>query len=147
MNVKGIVASSAVIAIALGLAGCGSSSSSGSGSGSTTTPKEAVCADRANLETSVRALTNSDTLTGGKSSIDAALKKVQKDLDALKSSAKANLKPQVDAVKSALDQLKTVLDGFGNGSITSSLTDAGNAIAKVGTSTADLATALSTECS
>lgn len=145
MNLKGIIAACAVVGLTFGLAGC--SSDSGSESSSTTTPKEAVCADKANLESSVRALTDADTLSGGKTSIESGLKKVQKNLTALKSSAQADLKPKVDAVKSALDQLKTVVKGFGDGSITDSLADAGDAIADVGTATSDLVTALNTECS
>ncbi len=64
------------------------------------------------------------------------MKKVQKNLDALTSSAKSDLKPQVDEVKSSLDDLQTVVSGFGNGSISSNLTKAGQAISKVGTSAA-----------
>ena len=105
MKLRSIIAATAVLGFAFVVAGCGSDSDSSSST--TTTPKEAVCADKDELKKSVQSLTDSDTLSGGKSSIESALKKVQKNLDALKSSAKADLQPKVDAVKTSLDQLQT----------------------------------------
>jgi hypothetical protein len=145
VKLKGIVASCAVVGVAFGLAGC--SSDSKSSSSTTTTPKQAVCADKTALEKSVQALSDSATISGGKSTIEAALKKVQKNLDALKGSVKADLKPQVDELKTSLDDLQSTVKGFGSGSITSNLTKAGQAISKVGTSAGSLAASLNTDCS
>ena len=105
-----------------------------------------MCADKSALQSSIKALTNPDLLTSGTSSIKAALKKVKTNLDALGQSVKADLKPQVDAVKSALDQLQTVVDNVGSGSLTDNLQAIGDAISKVGATTGDLASALSSEC-
>ncbi len=105
-----------------------------------------MCADTSALKDSVKALSDPDTLTGGKSTIKAALDQVQHDLDALRSSAKASLKPQVDAVKRAVDQLQTAVQGFGNGSFSSSIQKASDAISKVGSTSGDLASALADQC-
>jgi hypothetical protein len=142
---KQIIAATALACLTLTVVGCGSSS--GSSSSTTTTPKQAVCADKDKLQSSVSDLTDPSVLTGGKSSITKALDKVQKNLDALRSSAKSNLQPKVDDVKTAVDQLQTAVQGFGNGSLASNLSKAGDAISKVGTSAGDLVSALNAQCS
>ena len=67
-------------------------------------------------ESSIKALTNPTTLTGDKSDVTNALDQVKSDADALRGSAKSDLKPQVDALQSAIDQLKTAVGKLGNGS-------------------------------
>lgn len=144
MDMKRIVAGTAVACLAFGLAGCSSDSDSNTSS-ATTTAKDAVCADKTALQNSVTDLSDLD-LTGGKSAVTSAVNQVKKNLDALRSSAKADLKPQVDDVKSALTDLQTAVGNFGDGSITDNLQAAGNAIAKVGTTSGDLFSSLSDEC-
>jgi hypothetical protein len=143
VKLKGIVAATALVCLAMPLVGCSSDSDSKT---SSTTPKDKVCTDKDAVQSSVKDLTSPDVLSGGKSSITAALDKVERNLDALRASAKADLKPQVDDVKSALDQLQTTVRNFGDGSIADDLSDAGSAIGKVSTSAGDLASALSAEC-
>jgi ABC-type Fe3+-hydroxamate transport system substrate-binding protein len=127
------------------LAACGSSSGS-SASSSTTTAKQSVCSAKTDLTSSVKALTNPSVLTGGKSGITQAVDTVKTDVDALGQALKAGLKPQVDAVKSALDGLQSAVEDLGNGSASSNLQAVGNAISKVGSTSADLASALQTRC-
>lgn len=145
MALKQIIAGTALACLAFTVVGC-SSSSGPKSSSSTTTAKQAVCKDRDKLESSVKDLSDPTVLTGGKSSITKALDKVQKNLDSLKSSGKTNLQPKVDDVKSALDQLQTAVQGFGNGSLSSNLSKAGDAISKVGTSAGDLLSSLNSQC-
>ena len=95
---------------------------------------------------SVKALANPSTLSGGKSSITAAADKVKSDLDALGSSVEADLKPQVDAVKSAVQGVETAVGNFGNGSLSENLQKTGDAIAKVGTTAGALESSLTSEC-
>jgi hypothetical protein len=140
---KQIIAATVLAVVAFTTVGCGSSSSSSSST--TTTPKQAVCADKDNLESSVKHLASPTVLTGGKSSITKALKQVQKNLTALRSSAKASLQPQIDDVKKAVDQLQTAVQG--NGSISSTISKAGDAISKIGTSAGDLFSSLDDQCS
>jgi ABC-type transporter Mla subunit MlaD len=144
VSLKPVVTAVALASLALAPLACGSDSKSSSSS--TTTPTEAVCADKNALEKSVRSLSDSETISGGKSTIDAGLKKVKKNLEALRDSVKADLKPQVDELQDALDELQTVVGDFGSGSITENLKDAGQAISKVGTSAGALATSLDTDC-
>jgi hypothetical protein len=123
--------------------GCGSDSDSTT---STTTSKEAVCAARKKLETSAKALGNSGTFTDGGASVKQALSKVKKDLDALGTSVKADLRPDVDAVKQAIDDLQSALSDIGDGSITKNLQSLGTSIAKVGSTTGALTESLNAEC-
>ena len=108
--------------------------------------KQSVCTARSDLKSSVTALTNPALLTGGKAGIQAALDTVKTNLDAVASSAKSVYTPQVDAVKSAVNDLETALSKFGSGSLTSNLQAAGTAIASVGTTAAALIATLQAEC-
>lgn len=139
-----IVAGTAAVVLALGLAGCSSDSGS---TPSTTISKQAVCADRDSLERSVRELTDLDLSSADKASIQGDLNQVEDNLGALGSSVKADLKPQVDGLKSALQDLQDAVKSFGDQSIGDSLQQTGTAISKVGSAGVDLATALDTQCS
>lgn len=144
MKLKEIIAGTAVVGLSLlAVAGCSSDYKSSS---TTTTPKDAVCADKTQLQNSVKALTNADTLTGGKQEIQSGVDKVKKNLDTLRTSVKADLKPKVDDVKKALTQLQNALGDFSEGSITENLSKAGTAISKVGTTAGDLFSALDAQC-
>ena len=120
-----------VLVAAFGLFACGSSSSS---SGTTTTTVS-VCGAKTDLQASLRALVDPSTLSGGKSGITKATDAVKQDLDALGGAVKSELQPDVDAVKSSLDDLKTALGKLGSGSAGSGISAVGDAISKVSTST------------
>jgi hypothetical protein len=139
-----IVSGTAVVALALTVAGCGSDSDSSSST--TTSAQSAVCKDKTALEDSVKSLTNLDLATAGEGKIDSDAQDVQDNLDALGKSVKANLKPEVDALKAAVQDLEDAVKGFGDQSITQSIQDAGSAISKVGSTGADLAKKLDSEC-
>jgi hypothetical protein len=126
----------------LGLFACGSSSSSSS----TTTTTQSVCGAKTDLQDSVKALADPSTLSGGKSGITDALDAVKKNLDTLGSAVKSDLKPDVNAVKSSLDDLKTAIGDLGSGSTGSGITAVGNAVSKVSSSTTKLVDALTTRC-
>jgi hypothetical protein len=140
-----ILSGTAVVALALTVAGCGSDSDSGSGS-SATSSQQAVCKDKTALEDSVKSLTNLDLATAGEGKITSDAQDVQDDLDALGKSVKANLKPEVDALKQAVQGLEDAVKSFGDQSISQSLQDTGSAISKVGSASADLAKKLDETC-
>jgi hypothetical protein len=140
-----ILGGTAVVVLALTVTGCGSDSDSGSGS-STTTAQAAVCRDKDALERSVRNLGDLDLATAGKGKIESDAEDVQKNLDALGESVKANLKPEVDALKAAVQDLEDAVRSFGDQSVSQSLEDTGNAISKVGSTSADLAKKLNDRC-
>jgi hypothetical protein len=139
------VTGTAVVLLVLGLAACGSDSDSGSST--TTTPQEAVCADKEALEQSVRDLGNIDLSESDESTLEDQANKIGDELDALGNSVKANLEPEVEALKSAVKDLETALKSFGDQSITTSITEAGDAISKVGSASSDLASKLDAQCS
>jgi hypothetical protein len=133
------------LALALTAAACGSSSSSAAKT-STTSSKQAVCSAEANLKQSMSDLADPSVLTGGTTSIKSAVQKVQDDLDALSTAAKGNYKPEVDALKSSLDQLKTTIGNLGNGSVSSSITQIGDDISNVGSAASALQKSVTTKC-
>src|SRR5689334_15539609 len=97
LMLRRILSGTAVVALALTVAGCGSDS--GSSSSTTTSSKTAVCKDKSALQDSVKSLTNLDLASAGSGRIKSDAQEVQDNLDALGKSVKADLKPQVDALK------------------------------------------------
>ena len=126
MKLKLLVAAGAVMALAIG--GCSSTSTSSSSSTTTSVAagKQSLCTARTNLKSSVTALANPALLTGGKAGIQTALDTVKTNLDAVASSAQSTYQPQVDAVKSAVNDLETALGKFGSGSTASNLDGGGD---------------------
>jgi hypothetical protein len=143
--------------VALTVAGCGSKSSGSNASASSTTAgsstsvtypagKEAVCQARDQLKTSVTALTKPALLVGGSAAVKAAVDQVQTNLESLKTAAKSDYQPQVDAVQTAVQTLKTDVGNLGDGAVAQNLQTVGTDIATVGTTTSDLFTQLKTSC-
>ncbi len=125
----------------------GSTSSTSSGSSSSSPAGTAqLCQARDQLKTSVTALTNPSLLTGGAAGIEAAVSQVQNDLNALKTAANGNYQSQVDAVQASLQQLQTAAGNLSSSQSSQNLQAVGSAIAKVGTTSAALFTALKTPC-
>ncbi len=74
-----------------------------------------VCADREALRESVDALKNVDLIAGGTNGLTAAIDDVKQALTALRTSAGAELQPQVQAVQDSLDRLQTAVGNLGAG--------------------------------
>jgi len=146
LKIASFVAACALAAVVV--AGCSSSSKSTSSSSNptTTVAKQAVCTARAQLQQSVTALADPALLTQGKSAIQSQLDTVKTNLDAVSSTAGDVYKPQVDAVKSAIQDLESALGKLGNGNLSANLQAVGTAIAKVGSTSATLVTTLQTAC-
>jgi hypothetical protein len=138
------------IALTLGLvafAGCSSDDDKSSTSTTTGPPgKEAVCDARTKLQKNLDSLEDPSLLTEGKSGIQSSLDSLEKDLDNLTDAAKRDYQPQVDAVKSSLDDLKTAVKNLGDGSITAGISDVGQAVTKVGTTTETLLDQVKADC-
>jgi hypothetical protein len=118
---RAVAALAAVLAVAA-LTGCGGSS------------KPAYCTNRANLESSVKGLTNL-TVSGGLSGLQSQVSKIESDADALVSSAKSDFPNETSAIKSSVDTLATTIK-----SLSSSPSAAD--IAKVGTQAASAVSAV-----
>jgi hypothetical protein len=151
-RLRSTVAGMAVLTIAA--FGCGSSksstapTSSNGASTSTSYPagKQQVCQARDNLKSSMAALTDPSTLTGGKSGITSAVDKVQSDLTALADAAKQGYKPQVDALRASLQQLQTAVGNLGSGNPGQNLQAVATQISNVGTAANELFGKLQTDC-
>lgn len=109
-------------------------------SGSSTYPadKQQLCQARDDLRTSVTALTDPTLLTQGATAIGAAVDNVQTNLDSPTTAAKPELKPQLNAMQSALRQLQTSVANVGNGNVVQNLQNLAGDIAKVGTAANNL---------
>ena len=81
-----------------------------------------VCADREALRTSVDALTNVDVVAEGTNGVTAAVSDVKDDLAALRSSAGAELEPQVQAVQDASTKLETAVAEIDSGGAAAAVT-------------------------
>jgi hypothetical protein len=146
------------------LAGCGSSGSSSNSAttatsattaqsattatSATTYPadKQAICQARDQLKTSVSALTDPSLLTKGATGIAAAVSQVKTDLGALKTAAKQDYQPRIEALQTSVDDLQTAAGNLGNGDVAQNMTAIGTAIATVGTNASALFTELKTTC-
>jgi len=93
------------------LAGCSSSSSNSSSGGGTTSGQAAYCADRTNLENSIKGLTSLNA-SSGVSGLKSQLTKVQNDATTLVNSAKGDFPSQTSAITSSLNALKTSVSGL-----------------------------------
>jgi TolA-binding protein len=92
-------------------------SSSASASASATGTE--LCAARDDLKQSIDDLKNYDIVKNGTSGLQSALTEVQTDLDAVKSSAGADIRPQVTSLQDALNDLTTAVS---NGSVPDAVT-------------------------
>ena len=92
-------------------------SSSASASASATGTE--LCAARDDLKQSIDDLKNYDIVANGTSGLQSALTQVQTSLNAVKSSAGADIRPQVTSLQDALNDLTTAVS---DGSVTSAVT-------------------------
>jgi hypothetical protein len=87
-----------------------------------------VCADRDALSDSISALGDVDIVASGTSGLQTALDDIRSSLTALRSSASADLRPQVDAVEEDLGELEDAIQNVSSGGVTS-VVDAVTALA------------------
>jgi hypothetical protein len=95
------------------------------------------------FRSSLSALANPSTYTGGKSGAEAALNDAKTNLDNVKSALKSDDKPKVDALESSLDQLQSAI---GNMHGLSGVGDVVTAGKNVATSGQDVLDALKAGC-
>ncbi len=122
--------------------------SSGEVSGTATyAPEQAqLCQARDQFQTSAGQLTDPALLSQGASAIGAAVDKMQNDLDALVTAARPELRPQIDAVQTSLEELRTAVGNLGSGDVAENLRNVTSAAAKVGSSSTQLLSELNTIC-
>lgn len=137
----------------LGLAGCGSSSptpsaspSSSSTMSSSTPSAPGYCAQAQSLRASLDTLRNVDVATDGVDALRSALADVKTDLDATATAAAAELKPQLDQVRTALDAVQTAADGLSTDNVLQKAPGIVDALRQLGTATDALTTAVTQRC-
>ena len=97
-----------------------------------------MCADRDELASSVEALQDVDVVAEGTNGVEAAIADIKDDLDALRTSAGAELQPQVEAVQDAVDTLETAVDNLDSDGAEDTLTAVSNLAGAAGTLLASL---------
>jgi outer membrane murein-binding lipoprotein Lpp len=119
-----------VAGVAAFAGGCGGSS------------KPAYCSDLKTLQKSINSLSPS----GGVSSLESQLKKIQSEAQTLVSSAKGHYGPQSEAVKTAFNKLSTSVKSISGTPTASQLSDVVTSAEAAVTAVNDLATATKGAC-
>jgi hypothetical protein len=84
---------------------------------------DASCAARDELQAAISDLSNVDVVRNGTSSITDALTRIKDALGEVRSTAGADVQPQVDAFQQSLDQLQTAIAGGATQAIVSGVRD------------------------
>ena len=87
-----------------------------------------VCADREALRSSIDALRDVDLVAQGTDGVRAAVADVKDDLAALRESAGDELRPEVEAVQDALEDLETAAGDLGSGGARAAITAVGDVV-------------------
>lgn len=117
-----------------------------SGSSSYSADRQRLCQARDDLRASVSQLTDPSLLGQGASAIGNAVDNVQTNLNSLNTAAQPELKPQLDAMQAAVQQLRTSAGNVGSGNIAQNLQNLAGDVAAVGSAAADLFRALDAAC-
>ena len=138
MRVRGRIVRLVVACMAIAMLGaaCGDddddASSATEASSTTAAPSDDVCADREALESSMDPLQDVDVAAEGTNGVEAALEDVTDDLAAVRSSAGAELQPEVQSVQDDIDQLETAagnIDSDGAAQAASAVSDLADSVA------------------
>lgn len=121
------------VAIALAAAGCGSS-------------KPAYCADRDALQTSLGDLKSVNVQKEGVSGVEAKLRKVESDAQALVASAKKEFQPQAAALQTSVAQLKSAVSQAAASPSAQSIGHAATSASAVASAFGELSNAVKSKC-
>ena len=109
--------------------------------------KQELCQARDQFESAVKALTDPALLTQGAAAIKAAVSQVQTDLQSVKTAAKQDSQPQIDALQASLQDVQAAVGHLGDGSAGHDMAALATAVASVGTGASALLTRLKATCS
>ena len=113
---------------------------------SSTTSKPAVCADVANLKTSVQDLKNVNVRENGVSAVTDQLSKIEQQFNTLKTDAKGQYSTQIDAMSKALSGLSSSVNAAKGNVNTGTLGAVAAAAGSVVTAGNNLVTAVTNTC-
>lgn len=139
--------------LALGLAGCSSDSSTDSGASTptpsaTTTPSatDAVCADAAEVRTSLDALVSTEVLREGTDTLKERFATFEASVRQLIDGARVEFAPQSDAARASVDDLKAALAGLADSPSVQDAAAIATSLAAVKTSVTALLDAVQAAC-
>ncbi|MCH7699880.1 MAG: hypothetical protein IH865_13165 [Chloroflexi bacterium] len=124
-------------------AACGDDDGS-SDTGSTSTPS--VCDQRDNLNQSVNDLAQLDVIAGGTDSLNAAIERVESDVDSLAAVTSSEVQAEVDALNDAIDRAEETFANLDDESLLAATAQVALTIADVAIAGEALVTALAVEC-
>ena len=124
-------------------AACSDDDSNGDG-GDTSTAS--VCDQREALEQSVNDLAELDVIAGGTDSLNAAIDRVESDLDSLASATSADVQAEVDDLNEAIDQTEETFSNLDDESFLAASAEVLISVVNVASAGDALVTALAVEC-
>lgn len=128
-------AAAAVAALAVAsLAACGESA------------QATTCGHYDGVKSAIEDLRNVNLSENGMVALDSALAQVKTELELLRSDVKADLQPQVDAVRSSVTQLRSSVRGALTDPTSGSLAAVGTSVDQLRATVGNLRTAVSASC-
>ncbi len=124
-------------------AACGDDDDS-SDTGSTSTPS--VCDQRDNLNQSVNDLADLDVIAGGTDSLNAAIERVESDVESLAAVTSSEVEAEVDDLNDAIDRADETFSDLDDESLLAATAQVALTIADVAIAGEALVTALAVEC-
>ncbi|HUW01690.1 MAG TPA: hypothetical protein VMW08_05020 [Acidimicrobiales bacterium] len=122
------------------LTACGSDDSG-------TTPEDAFCEAGDSLKTDVGSLADLDLVADGTNGLEDQLTAIKSDIDDLRSSGQEVAAPEIDALDSALDELKSTAETLGDSPSVQAVADAATSVTGVVTSAQAVFDTLDSTCS
>ena len=124
-------------------AACGDDDDS-SDTGGASTPS--VCDQRDSLNQSVNDLTELDVIAGGTDSLNAAVDRVESDLDSLAATTSSEVQAEVDDLNDAIDRAEETFADLDDEGLPAAVADVAATVFDVTTAVDALVTALAVEC-
>ena len=125
-------------------AACGDDDDSSSDTGGTSATT--VCDQRDNLNQSVNDLADLDVIAGGTDSLNAAVDRVESDLDSLAAVTSSEVQAEVDDLNEAIDRADETFSNLDDESLLAATAEVALTIADVAIAGEALVTALAVEC-
>ena len=125
-------------------AACGDDDDSSSDTGGTSAPS--VCDQRDNLNQSVNDLADLDVIAGGTDSLNAAVDRVESDLDSLAATTSSEVQAEVDDLNEAIDRADETFSNLDDESLLAAMAEEALTISGVAIAGEALVTALAVEC-
>ena len=112
------------------------------------TPTPSVCDQADAVRQSVEGLADLNVIASGTEGLTAAVDDVRTELQALRQTASAEIRPEVEALETAVDDAKETLSNIdSDATLSEKIADVETALGSVAIAAANLADALNNECS